>query len=510
MTSKNNHNSLAKNTLLLYIRTFFTLIISLYISRVVLSELGVVDYGIYNVVGGFVALFSMISGSLTAAISRYLTYELGKGNLDKLKIVFSVSVTIQSILALAIFILAEVVGVWFLNYEMNIPADRMYAANWVLQCSIFTFIINIISVPYNASIISHEKMGAFAYISILEAILKLSSVLLLSVFLRDKLIVYSVLLMVVAILIRIIYTVYCRINFEECKYRFIYDVKLIKEMIAFAGWNMIGAASGVLRDQGVNIVINIFNGPVVNAARGIAMQVSNAINQFVQSFMIAINPRITKSYAVGDYNKMNELIFKGSRFSLYLLMFMAFPVLIETKYLLELWLVNVPDHAVLFTQLIVIMIMTESLSYTLVTTMLATGNIRNYQIVVGGLNLLNLPLSYILLKLGHSPEYTVLVAIVISIIGLFVRAYMLKQIVPLSIGKYLKSVILNILFVFVIALVFPVFIHYNVSYGFFRLFLVSFSSTIALIVCILYIGCNKSERVSIFMIIKKKIMSWKS
>lgn len=311
-TSANNKR-IAKNTLLLYFRMLFMMAVSLYTSRVVLNALGVEDFGIYNVVGGVVAMFSMLSGSLSAAITRFITYELGKGNQENLKKIFSSSVTIQIGLAILIIVVAEAIGVWFLNMKMNIPDVRITAANWVFQFSILTFAVNLISVPYNASIIAHERMSAFAYISILEAIGKLAIVFLIVISPMDKLIFYAILMCAVALIVRLAYGVYCKRHFEECTYHFIFDRDLLKHMFGFAGWNFIGATSAVLRDQGGNVVINLFCGPAANAARGIAFQVNNAISGFVTNFMTALNPQITKSYAAGDRKYMMTLIFQGAR-----------------------------------------------------------------------------------------------------------------------------------------------------------------------------------------------------
>lgn len=315
-TSANNKR-IAKNTLLLYFRMLFMMAVSLYTSRVVLNALGVEDFGIYNVVGGVVAMFSMLSGSLSAAITRFITYELGKGNQENLKKIFSSSVTIQIGLAILIIVVAEAIGVWFLNMKMNIPDVRITAANWVFQFSILTFAVNLISVPYNASIIAHERMSAFAYISILEAIGKLAIVFLIVISPMDKLIFYAILMCAVALIVRLAYGVYCKRHFEECTYHFIFDRDLLKHMFGFAGWNFIGATSAVLRDQGGNVVINLFCGPAANAARGIAFQVNNAISGFVTNFMTALNPQITKSYAAGDRKYMMTLIFQGARLSFY-------------------------------------------------------------------------------------------------------------------------------------------------------------------------------------------------
>ena len=378
--------------------------VSLYTSRVVLNTLGVEDFGIYNVIGGVVAMFSVISGGLSAAISRYITFELGQGNTAKLKSVFSSSVTIQIGLALLIFVLAEIGGVWFLNEKMNLPESRIGAANWVLQCSILTFMVNLISVPYNAAIIAHERMQAFAYISIIEVVLKLLIVYILVIFSFDKLKLYGILLLAVACVIRIAYGIYCKRNFKECTYHFTFNKALLKEMMGFAGWNFIGSFAGVLRDQGVNIVINLFCGPVINAARAIAFQVNVAVNGFATNFMTAINPQITKSYASGDYPYMLTLVQSGARFSFYLLLLLSLPIIIETNTILTLWLKNVPEYTVIFVRLVLVFAMCEVLSGTQITALQATGNIRNYQIVVGSLQLLNFPISYLLLGKGYAPE----------------------------------------------------------------------------------------------------------
>lgn len=489
-----NSRRIAKNTLLLYVRMLFMMAVSLYTSRVVLQTLGVEDFGIYNVVGGVVAMFSVISGSLSAAISRFITYELGKGDKDKLIRIFSSSVTIQLGLGLVILILAEAIGVWFLNAKMTIPLSRIYAANWVFQLSILTFIINLISVPYNAAIIAHEKMSAFAYISIFEAVAKLLIVYMLLWSPFDKLIFYAILMASVALIIRFIYGYYCKRHFEECTYHFIFDRELLKKMFGFAGWNFIGAASAVLRDQGGNIVINLFCGPAVNAARGIAYQVNSAIHGFVSNFMMALNPQITKSYAAGDKEYMMTLINQGARLSFYILLLLSLPVVINVHYILMLWLKTVPEHTTLFVQLVLIFAMSESISNPLVTAMLATGNIRNYQIVVGGLQMLNLPISYILLRYGFIPETVLIVAICISQCCLAARLYMLRGMIGLSVREYLSKVYLNVLAVTALSAVIPCISSYYLSETFLNFIIICVVSVICTFTVIYLVGCNRKER----------------
>ena len=492
--ASDNNKRIAKNTLLLYFRMLFMMVVSLYTSRVILNALGVEDFGIYNVVGGVVAMFSVISGSLSAAISRFITYELGKGDQGKLNKIFSASVTIQLLLSLIIVILIESVGVWFLNAKMTIPEARMTAANWVLQFSIITFVVNLISVPYNAAIIAHERMSAFAYISILEAVCKLAIAFLIMVSPMDKLIFYAILMCAVSIIVRFTYGHYCKKHFTECTYRFHWDKDILMKMFGFAGWNFIGASSAVLRDQGGNIVLNMFFGPSVNAARGIANQVNSAITGFVQNFMTALNPQITKSYASGDREYMMTLIFQGARLSFYMLLLLSLPVLVNTHYILVIWLKLVPEHAVLFVQLILVFAMCESISNPLVTAMLATGKIRNYQLIVGSLQMMNLPLSYLCLRLGCMPESVLMVAICISQCCLAARLYLLRKMIGLSSIQYMKKVYLNVVAVSLCSVVIPCIMANYIHESFISFVVLSLIAMACTIAVEFYIGCNQKER----------------
>ena len=493
-TIQSNNKRIAKNTLLLYLRMLFLMAVSLYTSRVVLSALGVEDFGIYNVVGGVVTMFSMLSGSLSAAISRFITFELGKGNLPKLKRIFSSSVTIQIILSAIIILLIETVGVWFLNAKMVIPEVRVEAANWVLQFSAITFVINLISIPYNAAIIAHERMSAFAYISILEALGKLVIAYLITVSPIDRLVFYAILMCAVALMVRLTYGRYCKKHFEECTYHFVFDFALLKRMSGFAGWNFIGASSAVLRDQGGNLVINLFCGPAVNAARGIAFQVNAAINGFVVNFMTALNPQITKQYAMGNHDYMMNLIFKGVRFSFYMLLLLSLPILVNTHYVLGLWLKIVPEHTVLFVQLVLVSAMSESMSQPLVTAMLATGKIRNYQIIVGGLQMMNLPVSYLLLRAGMFPEIVFVVAIIISQCCLAARLWMLHSMIGLRVGLYMRKVYANVLVVGIISSILPILQGFTCNESLMNFILSSILSFVCTGLVVYFIGCNNIER----------------
>lgn len=490
-----NSKRIAKNTLLLYGRMVLMMVIGLYTSRVIINALGVEDYGIYGVVGGVVSMFSIISGSLNAAISRFITFELGKGNKDRLNKVFSTAINVQVILGIIITIILETLGFWFLNNKMIIPAERIVAANWVFQFSVITFLINLISVPYCASIIANEKMSAFAYISIFDAITRLvvSFVIILNPF--DRLVYYGLLLLLFAFGVQCIYIFYCKKHFSECNYKYIQDKSLIKEMFGFAGWNFIGASSAVLRDQGGNMIINLFFGPSVNAARGVAMSVNSAINGFVSNFQTALNPQITKTYASGEHEYMFKLIFQGSRLSYYILLLLALPIIFTAPYLLQLWLGLVPDHASNFAQLILVYTLSESLSGPLMTVMLATGNIKNYQLVVGGIQLLNLPFYYVVLKHGYPPESVFVVMIVLSIISELARLAMLRNMINLPVRAFLKEVYYNVIIVTIIASIVPLIIKRIIGVASFISFAILVVFTVlSTAVTIYFIGCNKHDR----------------
>lgn len=492
---------IAQNTLLLYFRMLVTMGVGLFTSRVILNTLGVSDFGIYNVVGGFVGMFSMISGSLSSAIGRFITFELGKGNTEKLKIIFSTSVNIQIIFITIGILVAEVFGVWFLNTKMVIPTERLYAANWVFQFSIICLAIDMLSIPYNACIIAHEKMSAFAYISIYEVITKLLIAWLIVISPIDKLIFYSLLMCLVSLSIRMIYGYYCNKNFTECKYQFTLNKLLLKEMFSFAGWNFIGQSSAILREQGGNLIINLFCGPTVNAARGIASQVNSAVSRFYSNFMMAVGPQITKSYAAKDYEYMTKLAHQSARLSFFLLFFLSLPIIVNIHYILYIWLHIVPEHTSNFVILVMIFTMCESLSNPLITIMLATGRIRNYQIVVGGLQMLNLPTSYILLKLGCVPETVLIVAIFLSLTCLMARLIMLKRMINFSPSTYCIKVLLPVLKVSIFASIIPMFVSQKLDENFQTFLLNCIVTCICSTTTIYFWGCNINER----KILKSKI-----
>ena len=403
-----NNKRIAKNTLLLYARMLLMMLVSLFTSRVILQVLGIEDYGVYNVVGGIVSMFAFINGGMVAATQRYITFELGSGNKERLQRVFSTSLQIHAMISILIVILGETVGLWFLQEKLVIPEDRMIAAMWVYQCSIIVCVLNIMSIPYNADIVAHEKMSAFAMISVVEVVLKLLVVYLLMLFPFDKLIVYAILLLAVQFSIRLVYAAYCKRHFEESSYIHRWNSDLIKEMLGFAGWSFWGSLAVILYTQGIIMMLNVFFGHIVNAARGIAIQVQSAVLQFVMNFQMALNPQITKSYAAGNLDQMHSLMFRSARFSFLLLFFIALPVLLETNFLLTLWLKTVPDHTVIFAQIMLCISLVYTTANPCIIANQATGKVKVYQAVVGGILLAILPISYIVLKMG-APAYSVFI-----------------------------------------------------------------------------------------------------
>ena len=505
LTSENNKR-IAKNTMMLYFRMFITMAVGLFTSRILLQALGVVDYGIYNVVGGFVAMFTMISGSLSSAISRYITYELGRGDMNTLKCVFSTSILVQIGLSVLVVFVAETLGLWFLYNKMVIPVERLDAAFWVFQLSILSFVINLLSVPYNSSIISHEKMDAFAYISIYEVICKLLICFAVIHSPIDRLVYYAILLFCVGVSVRFIYAWYCKKHFEECTYKFIYDKRLLMSMFKFAGWNFIGSAGWVLRSEGGTILFNLFGGPAVNAANGIASALSGAVTGFVTNFTAAFNPQITKDYAAQKFTELNRVLLYGSKISFFMLFFIGLPVMLNTHFILRVWLGNVPEHSAELVRLIILFTLSETISTPLITAKLATGNIKNYQLIVGSVQLLSLPLAYTVLKNGAPVESIYISYLIVSFGCLVVRLLMLRGDIPqFSTRRFAFDVVLNVWVVAAISAVIPYLIYKQIEEGWMCLLITGFASVFSCAIAIFYIGLKKSEQQRIISFVSSKI-----
>lgn len=433
--TQENNKKIAKNTLFLYIRSIIILTVSIYTSRVVLAALGINDYGIYNIVGGFVSVFSILSSSLVNASQRFISYEMGKACPETGK-VFSSALTVHVVLAIVVFVLIESIGLWFLNYKINISPDRIYAANWVFHCSALTFSINLINIPFTATIIAHERMDAFAYIGIFEVCAKLAIVYILFSLSTDKLITYAVLMVLVVILLATIYVVYCGHCFQECVISFHYDRKVVGSMLSFSGWNFVGTTAGILSTHGINILVNLFWGVAFNAARGIAEQVNAAINSFVSNFMTAINPQITKNYASGNYTYMNELMVRGAKYATLLYWLISLSIFIEADYILNLWLVDVPSYSVVFLRLVIIYSIFQALSNSLYIGMLATGRIKTYQLIMGSITGFSFILCYIFFKIGLGPEWSYISTIITVFVCMFARLILMEKMIAYFSGWY--------------------------------------------------------------------------
>ena len=504
-TTSENNKRIAKNTLILYCRMFLMAVIGLYTSRVILQTLGVADYGIYNAVGGFVAMFSLLSGMLTNSINRFLTFELGKGDMDKLKRVFCTAINVMVILSCVIIVLGATVGVWFLNTKMNIPDGRMDAANVVLACSVLTFTLNLVSVPYNASIVAHEKMSAFAYISLVEVTVKLLIVYALTLSPFDRLKTYAVLLLTMQFLIRLLYGFYCKRHFEECTYHLIHDNKLLREMTSFAGWNFLGAGAGLINVHGINVMMNLFFGVTVNAARGIANQVNAHVFQFVTNFMMAMNPQITKSYAKGDYEYMHSLICRGAKFSYFLVLFFLIPLCLEAHQVLSIWLGIVPEYAVPFVQLTLVTTALNVLSSTLITGLHATGNLKRYMIIVGAVEISNFPITYIAFKLGGSPLVSYYIYLIIYFILMLLRLYLIKDLIHMKASMFIRKVYVKVIIVSLLSCILPIIVFIPQEENLLRFItvcIISFASTAA---CVYFVGLEVNERSMIVKLINNKL-----
>lgn len=489
-----NNKRIAKNTILLYFRMLLMMAVNLYTSRVILEVLGMEDYGIYNVVGGVVGLFSIISGSLSTATQRFIAFGLGRNDKDYLSRVFSTSIYIHIAMCVLILLMAETIGLWFLKNEMQIPSDRVNAAMWVYQCAVISSTIMIMSVPYNATIIAHEKMGAFAVISLLEVFMKLGIVYLLLLFSVDKLVLYAILLVITQLAIRCCYTIYSKRHFEETKIQKVKDVALAKEIGLFSVWSLMGNAAFVSYTQGLNVLLNMFFVPTINAARGIAVQVQSAVTQFVSNFQMALNPQITKSYASGNLPYMHNLVFKSARFSFFMLLVLSLPILIETETILKLWLTVVPEYTVTFLRLILFTTWINSIANPMIVSVKATGKIKRYEFVVGGIMLLILPISYFFLKLGYPPYIVFVVHLCMECIAQVARVLITRSLIGFSVSSFVKSVILRILSVTIVALILPLSLYLLLDDSILSFLLVCFSSVISCALSIFLLGLTKSER----------------
>lgn len=495
MTSTRETNKrIARNTLMLYGRMLLLMGIALYTSRVVLDALGVVDYGVSNVVGGIVTMFSFINMAMSSATQRYVTFALGQADLARLRRVFGTSLQIHALIAILVVVLGEALGLWFLYHKMQVPPGRLNAAFWVLHCSVANAAIAVASVPYSALIVAHERMSAFAYFSIVEGVLKLAVACLLVWLPMDKLILYSLLLLGVQVLVRLCYTSYCSRHFPESRHLRGCDRALLAEMSSFAGWNLVGNLAAVLFTQGLNMLLNVFFGPAVNAARGVAVQVQGAVQQFVSNFQMALNPQITKTYARGDMQAMHALMFRSARFSYFLLLMLALPVLLETPFVLSVWLKQVPQHTVSFLRIMLCTSLIYTLSNPLMVASQATGSIRRYQAVCGGILLLILPVSYVCLRMGCSARAVFVVHFVMESVTQGVRMLLLRPHLGLRLRDYLAHIYLQVLGVTALSCMLPGALHSVMQSGVLRFLAVGVACVAVVPASAYAVGLTAGER----------------
>lgn len=479
----------------MYVRMLITMSIGLYASRVILDTLGVSDFGLYNVVGGIVVILSSITSALNSGTQRFLTFALGEGELDKQKRVFGSAQYLHVVFALILFIVLETIGLWFLNAKMNIPEGRETAAFWVYQCSILTTVVSLIQVPYLASIIAHEKMNFYAIMSIIDAISKLMMVFIIRVISFDKLILYAATYSMVSVSIAFIYGFYCRSNFDECCAKPSKDRELFKGMAEFAGWNVVGCISVPLQSQGFNILLNIFYNTIVNAARGIAVQVNSAVMQFVNNFQTAVNPQIVKLYAAGETKEMTRLVINNSKFAGFLYLIIAVPLFVEIEFVLDLWLGEYPEYTTPFVRIILVQSLIQTLTRPVVMVVHAVGKMKEVNLTAGLALLFILPISYVLLKLGVDPITVMMVNIIPWLFETFFELYYEHKFIGFPIWEFYKKVYLVVFPIAFLLLAVPYLAHIYLPFGgWVRFLVVGTISVITSVVVIYYLGLSKHLR----------------
>ena len=482
---------------------FIMMLVSLYTSRVILNALGVEDFGIYNIVGGVVVMMGVFNSSMSAATSRFITYELGQGNEMRLKQMFSITMSIYILYALAFLLVAEIVGLWLLNTHLTIPENKMVAANWVFQFSILSAVASILYNPYNAVIIAHEKMNIYAYISLFETFLKLGVTFLILFFKENRLFYYSFFLMLSSLFVTSSYIIYCIKHYKEASYTFYWDSKRFKQVLSFSGGNMFGAVANLAKGQGLNVLLNIFFNPAINASRGIAYQVNNVVTQFFNNFYTAVRPQIVKYYAQDDIVDMIKLVFSSSRMLFFLMLLISLPLLIETHYIIQIWLGQIPEYVIPFTRLIILITAIDGMSQPMMTMVQATGKIKFYQFAIGMSLLMILPLSYILLKNGYSAVSVFYVSLFVSLFCFFLRLFIVRKLIRFSMKQYLQDVVLRCILCGGLTLIAPLWLFYQLDNNFVDFLFVLFTCLISCLVFIWIIGLQKDEKKQLLLFIKK-------
>lgn len=437
---------IASNSMYMLLGNFFVIFVTLFTSRIVLAQLGAVDFGIYNAVGGVVLLFSFIVPTLASSVQRFLNYYLGKQDLEMVSKVFSMSLIIHAIFSVIVVVLGETLGVWFLNSHMTIPAERLHAANFVLQCSIFSLVVILMSIPYNAMILANQRMKFYAQTSVITVSIKILAAVMLMYVSIDKLDVYAIFMLLVIVVARLLTAIYCKIQFKSCKFKLCWEKRLFKELFSFSGWNLYGNVGNMLYSYGINVVLNIFCGPIVNAARAISVQIQHVMDQTSNSFMAAVNPQIIQGYASGNFAYTELLFFRATKYTFYLMAAICIPLLFCMSYVLDLWLVNYPEHTVNFCRLVAIICWISAFFQPSYTIMQAIGDIKKYQIIQGTSLVLVMPLAFLFLKFDNPPEIVFFISIVMIVLAKIAGLFVMQSKMPfLSIKKTIKLLGKNIL-----------------------------------------------------------------
>ncbi len=490
-----NNKRIAKNTIALYCRTLVTMIVGLYTGRVMLQALGIDNYGINNVVGGIIGMSALITNTMSQAISRYVTYAIGKGNLDKMSSMFSTSINAQIIISIIVGIVLEIAGIWFLNCEANIPEGRMVAANWVLQCGILSLAISLICSPYNSLLIAHEKMSIYAYTSIIDAVLKLAICFAVMYCTGDKLIIFAVLQVMVTLIMCFFYNWYCRRHFEEAHYRpTLFDKSILKELTIFSGWNLLNNGAYIFATQGINMLINVFFGVALNAARGVAGQVNQAVQSFANNFTVAFNPQITKSYAAGDVDYAVHLANKGTKFEWLMMYIFIVPVCIEANTLLKLWLGTVPIMAGVFLQLTMFESLAVASGQNLYRLIQADGRIRHYTMRSSFIAGMIFPVVWIAYLLGAPVWVSYVISIIDFLLLNLLRYHEIKRLMHFSVTSHFKICLLPCLIVSITSFILPLCITQLMEPSLLRFFINVPISVLWTFFCCVAFGLTKTER----------------
>ena len=499
-----NNNRIAKNSVFMSIRMAIVLVITLYTTRAILHVLGIEDYGVYNVVCGFVSMFAFLNTSMSNGVQRFFNYELGKNGPEGAKKVYNTAILIQLLLSIAIILLTESFGLWYLHHKMVIPESRLIAANWIFQSSVLGFLFIILQAPYTAAVMAHERMDFYAVISILDALLKLLIVFTIPLFPGDSLIVYGVLYALINVLNFVLYLLYFKRNFPEIRADYNFDKNLFHSMLSFSGWNIFGSLSSVMKEQGINLVMNYFCGPIINAARGVAQQINSGLQSFVQNIAVPVRPQMVSAYAQGNIKRTMSLTYSVSKLSCYLIYIMSLPIVIEINYILKLWLGNnVPEHANTFVIIVVITTLFNNLNAAISNVVHATGKMKKYQLSQGSIGIATVPVAYLIMRLGGTPEFALLTTTFSMVIAQIFALFTLRSLIPYSINDYLKEVLVPFIFVMALTFFVPLIPHYLMDEGFARFVLVTVLGFVSAALTILLLGLNQSEKNLLYQIIRR-------